>query len=165
MEKENEQLKGEIKLRDSQIDKLKADMKQQNENHADDIRYTKLQMQKTINEQERTINKILRWFPIVGEYLRIEKECFEHGFNEEQTDKLVHGQTLNFRGYLQENKRSAKVWAESVTAKVVKISKDSLQLTIEHSPIVLWIKQQVERTKQERQNEEQKMSNHHGFHL
>ena len=165
LEKENEQLKGEIKLRGSQIDKLKADMKQQNENHADDIRYTKLQMQKTINEQERTINKILRWFPIVGEYLRIEKECFEHGFNEEQTDKLVHGQTLNFRGYLQENKRSAKVWAESVTAKVVRIAKDSLQLTIEHSPIVLWIKQQVERTKQERQNEEQKMSNHHGFHL
>ena len=40
------------------------------------------------------------------------------------------GQTLNFRGYLQENKRSARVWAESVTAKVIKIAKDKLQLTV-----------------------------------
>ena len=51
-------------------------------------------MQKTITEQERTINKILRWFPLVGEYLRVESECLMHGFSEEQTDKLVHGQEM-----------------------------------------------------------------------
>ena len=126
LEKENEQLKGVVKQRESQINKLQADMKQQNDFHASDMRYTKLQMQSVINDKQRTIDKILSWFPIVGEYLRIEKECFEHGFNEEQTDKLVHGQTLNFRGYLQENKRSAKVWAESVSAKVIRIAKDKL---------------------------------------
>ena len=139
LEKENEQLKGVVKQRESQINKLQADMKQQNDFHASDMRYTKLQMQSVINDKQRTIDKILSWFPIVGEYLRIEKECFEHGFNEEQTDKLVHGQTLNFRGYLQENKRSAKVWAESVSAKVIRIAKDKLQLTVEQSPIVQWI--------------------------
>ena len=165
LEKENEQLKGVVKQRDSQIIKLQADMQQQNEFHASDMRYTKLQMQSVINDKQRTIDKILHWFPIVGEYLRIEKECFEHGFNEEQTDKLVHGQPLNFRGYLQADKRSPRVWAESVTAKITRIAKDRLQLTVEQSPIVLWIQQQLERCKKEKIVEEQKMSNHHGFHL
>lgn len=132
LEKENEQLKGVVKQRESQINKLQADMKQQNDFHASDMRYTKLQMQSVINDKQRTIDKILSWFPIVGEYLRIEKECFEHGFNEEQTDKLVHGQTLNFRGYLQENKRSAKVWAESVSAKVIRIAKDKLGSVVKY---------------------------------
>lgn len=132
-------MKGVVKQRESQINKLQANMKQQNDFHASDMRYTKLQMQSVINDKQRTIDKILRWFPIVGEYLRIEKECFEHGFNEEQIDKLVHGQALKFRGYLQADKRSPRVWAESVTAQIVRIAKDKLQLTVEQSPIVQWV--------------------------
>ena len=164
LEKENEQLKGVVKQRDSQIIKLQADMQQQNEFHASDMRYTKLQMQSVINDKQRTIDKILHWFPIVGEYLRIEKECFEHGFNEEQTDKLVHGQTLNFRGYLQAYRLSPRVWAESVTANIIRIAKDKLQLTVEQSPIVQWIQQQLECNKNKKIVEE-KVLNHHGFHL
>ena len=163
LEKENEQLKGVVKQRDSQIIKLQADMQQQNEFHASDMRYTKLQMQSVINDKQRTIDKILRWFPIVGEYLRIEKECFEHGFNEEQTDKLVHGQALNFRGYLQADKRSPKIWAEGVTAKVIKIARDKLQITVELSPIVQWIQQQLKHENQERK--EQDAIRRRGFRL
>jgi hypothetical protein len=163
LEKENEQLKGVVKQRESQIYKLQADMKQQNDFHASDMRYTKLQMQCVINDKQRTIDKILRWFPIVGEYLRVEKECLEHGFNEEQTDKLVHGQALNFRGYLQENKRSAKVWAESVTVKVIRIAKDKLQLTVEQSSIVQWIQLQLKHENKERK--EQEKTPRRGFHL
>lgn len=118
-----------------------------------------------INEQERTINKILRWFPLVGEYLRVESECLMHGFSEEQTDKLVHGQALNFRGYLQADRHSPRVWAESITANIVRIAKDRLQLTVEQSPIVQWIQQQFEHNKQEQLAEEQKVSNRRGFHL
>ena len=165
LEKENERLQGEVANRDIQIKKLQSEAEQQKEWHAEDIRYTKLQMQKTINEQERTINKILRWFPIVGEYLRIERECLMHGFSTEQTDKLVHGESLTFRGYLQADKRSPRVWAESVTAEIVKMAKNKLQLTVEQSPIVQWIQQQLERNKKEQSVEEQKMSNHRGFHL
>ena len=69
VEKENKRLQGEISKRDDQIKKLQSEAEKQKEWHAEDIRYTKLQMQKTINEQECTINKILRWFPFVGEYL------------------------------------------------------------------------------------------------
>ena len=88
-----------------------------------------------------------------------------HGFSEEQTDKLVHGQALKFRGYLQADKRSPRVWAENVTAQIVKMTKDKLQLTVEQSPIVQWIQQQLERSKKEKIVEEKKVSNNHGFHL
>ena len=165
LEKENERLQGEISKRDEQINKLQSETEKQKERHAEDMRYTKLQMQKTINEQERTINKILRWFPIVGEYLRVERESLMHGFSAEQTDKLVHGESLTFRGYLQDNKRSPRVWVGSVTAQIVKKAKDKLQLTVEQSPIVQWIQQQLERNKKEQSVEEQKVSNRRGFHL
>jgi hypothetical protein len=88
-----------------------------------------------------------------------------HGFSEEQTDKLVHGQALKFRGYLQADKRSPRIWAENVTAQIVKMTKDKLQLTVEQSPIVQWIQQQLERSKKEKIVEEKKVSNNHGFHL
>lgn len=163
LEKENEQLKGKIKQRDSQINKLQADIKQQNERYDNDIRHTKTQMQSTINEKQRTIDKILRWFPIVGEYLRVESECLKHGFNEEQTDKLIHGKPLTFRGYLRTDRRGINVWAENVTASVIKMAKDKLQLTVEQSPIAQWLQQQIEIKKRERQ--EQEATHRRGFHL
>ena len=163
LEKENERLQGEVANRDNQIKKLQSEAEQQKEWHAEDIRHTKLQMQKTINEQERTINKIIRWFPIVGEYLRIERECLMHGFSAEQTDKLVHGESLTFRGYLQADKRSPRVWAESVTAQIIKMAKNKLQLTVEQSPIVQWIQQRLQVEKQEHQEQEARRSR--GIHL
>jgi len=60
LEKENERLQGEIANRDGQIKNLQKDAEQQKEWHAEEIRYTKLQMQKTINEQERTIRFMVR---------------------------------------------------------------------------------------------------------
>lgn len=161
LEKENERLQGEITNRDDQIKNLQKDSEQQKEWHAEDIRYTKLQMQKTINEQERTIKKILRWFPIVGDYLRVERECLMHGFSEEQTDKLVHGQALKYKGYLQADKRSPRVWAESVTVQIIRMAKNKLQLTVEQSPIVQWIQQQLNNEKQEHKEQ----THRRGFHL
>ena len=89
----------------------------------------------------------------------------EHGVNEEQTDKLVHGQALKFRGYLQADKRSPRVWAESVTAQIIRIAKDNLQLTVEQSPIIQWIQSQVKSKKNQQVTENQNTSNHRGFHF
>ena len=86
-----------------------------------------------------------------------------HGFSEEQTDKLVHGQAVKFRGYLQADKRSPSVWAESVTAQIIRMAKDKLQLTVEQSPIIQWIQQQLVNKK--RVAEDQETSNRRGFHL
>ena len=65
---------------------------------------------------------------------------------------LMKSKPIN-RGYLQADKRSPRVWAESVTAQIVKIAKDKLQLTIEQSPIIQWIQQQLERKQCEEQKE------------
>lgn len=165
LEKENERLQGEVANRDSQIKNLQKDAEQQKEWHAEDIRYTKLQLEKIINEKQRTIDKILRWFPLVGEYLRVERECLMHGFSEEQTDKLVHGQALKFRGYLQADKRSPRVWAESATAQIIRMAKDKLQLTVEQSPIIQWIQSQVKSNKNQQVTEDQNTSNRRGFHV
>ena len=165
LEKENEQLKSEIASRDKQIIKLQADMKQQNEWHVDEVRHTKLQMQSIINDMQSTIDKILRWFPIVGEYLRIERECIKHGFSKEDTLKLICGNAVTFRGYLRLDGRNTDVWAENVTAKVSKIGKDKLQLTVEQTPIAEWIQQLLERKNHEHLIEQQKISNSRAFHL
>jgi len=165
LEKENEQLKSEIASRDKQIIKLQADMKQQNEWHVDEVRHTKLQMQSIINDMQSTIDKILRWFPIVGEYLRIERECIKHGFSKEDTLKLICGNAVTFRGYLRLDGRNTDAWAENVTAKVSKIGKDKLQLTVEQTPIAEWIQQLLERKNHEHLIEQQKISNSRAFHL
>ena len=117
------------------------------------------------DDQIKELQSDAERFPLVGEYLRVERECLMHGFSEEQTDKLVHGQALKFRGYLQADKRSPRVWAENVTAQIIRMAKDRLQLTIEQSPIVQWIQQQLENNKKEKLVKEQNISNHHGFHI
>lgn len=165
LEKENEHLKSEITNRDNQIVKLHADMKQQDEWHADEVRHTKLQMQSIINELQSTIDKILRWFPIVGEYLRVERECIIHGFSKEDTLKLICGNAVTFRGYLNLGKRNTDVWAENVTAKILKDGKDKLLLTVEQCPIAEWIQQQQKRNSQKQQIEEKNLSNSQHFKL
>jgi len=122
-------------------------------------------MQKTINEKQCTIDNILHWFPIVGEYLRVESECLIHGFSEEQTDKLVHGQALKFRCYLQADKRSPRLWAESVIVQIIRMAKDKLQLAVEQSPIIQWIQSQVKSNKNQQVIENQNTSNRRGFRL
>ena len=165
LEKENEQLKSEIASRDKQIVKLQADIKKHDEWHADEVRHTKLQMQSIINNMQSTIDKILRWFPIVGEYLRIERECIKYGFSKEDTLKLICVKAVAFRGYLNLGNRNTDVWAEKVTAKVTKIDKDKLELTVEQCPIVDWVQQQLECKNHERLIEQQRVSNSRGFHL
>ncbi len=165
LEKEKEYLKSEITNRDNQIVKLQAEMKQQVEWYADEMRHTKLQMQSIINDMQSTINKILHWFPIVGEYLRIEKECIKHGFSKEDTMKLICGNAVTFRGYLRLGGRNTDVWAEDVTAKVSKIGKDKLQLIVDQTPIIKWIHQQLERQNQEQLIEQQKVSNSNKYHI
>ena len=61
--------------------------------------------------------------------------------------------------------RNTDVWAENATAKVLKIGKDKLQLTVEQTPIAEWIQQLLERKNHEHLIEQQKISNSCGFHL
>ena len=123
------------------------------------------QMQSIINELQSTIDKILRWFPIVGEYLRVERECIIHGFSKEDTLKLICGNAVTFRGYLNLGKRNTDVWAENVTAKIIKDGKNKLLLTVEQCPIAEWIQQQLKQNSQKQQIEENNLSNSQHFKL
>lgn len=73
----------------------------------------------------------------------MERECLEYGFNAEQTDKLLHGQTVNYSGLLHSNDYRRNALADNVTAQVIRDEKRDLFLHINETPIAQWFKQQL----------------------
>ena len=65
----------------------------------------------------------------------MERECLECGFNMEQTDKLLHGQTVNYSGWLHSNEYRRNALANNVTAQVIRDDKWNLFLHINGTPI------------------------------
>jgi len=72
----------------------------------------------------------------------MERECLEYGFNEEQTNKLLHGQNINYSGWLHSNESRRNVLADNVTAQVIRDENRNLFLHINEIPIVQWFKEQ-----------------------
>ena len=72
----------------------------------------------------------------------MERECLEYGFNEEQTDKLLHGQNINYSGLLHSNEYRRNVLANNVMAQVIRDEKRNLFLEINQIPITQWFKEQ-----------------------
>ena len=66
----------------------------------------------------------------------MELECLYCGFNKEQTDKLLHGQAVNYSGLLHSNEYRRNVRADNVTAQVIRDEKRNLFLHINETPIV-----------------------------
>lgn len=66
----------------------------------------------------------------------MELECLNCGFNLEQTDKLLHGQAINYSGWLHSNEYRRNTFADNVTAKVIMDKKINLFLHINETPIV-----------------------------
>ena len=163
LEAENNRLQAALGTKDEQIEQLQRDMQKQQTQNSNDLQRTKEEMQKTIDGKQSTIDKILRWFPIVGEYLRIENECFRHGFTPDQTNKLLTGNPLKHTGWLRTDWRGTNVWADSVTAQVIHQAKQKLLLTIEQTPIGQWLNQQLEKRRMQR--EEQQQTQRRGHHL
>ena len=80
-------------------------------------------------------------FQAVPQY---ERECLDCGFNKEQTDKLLHGQAVNYSGLLHSNEYRRNVLADNVTAQVIRDEMRNLFLHINETPIGLWFKEQFE---------------------
>jgi len=72
----------------------------------------------------------------------MEHECLQYGFNEEQTNKLLHGQNINYSGWLYSNEYRRNALADNVTAQVIIDEKRNLFLYINETPIALWFKEQ-----------------------
>lgn len=96
-----------------------------------------------VSNLKRIINKAYQCFPSFKRFLNMERECLEHGFSEVQTDKLLHGQTVNYSGWLHSNEYRRNALANNVTAQVIRDEKRNLFLHINQIPIAQWFKEQL----------------------
>lgn len=142
LEKENAQLHREVEDLNDQIERLHADMQKLKDNHARELNRTYEQHQQEVSNLKRLLDKAYRWFPSFKRFLNMECECLECGFSEVQTDKLLHGQTVNYSGWLHSNEYRRNVLADNVAAQVIRDEKRNLFLYINQTPIAQWFKEQ-----------------------
>ena len=142
LEKENAQLHREVDELNGQIERLHTDMQKMKDNHARELNRTNEQHQQEVSNLKRLLEKAHRWFPSFKRFLNMEHECIDCGFNMEQTDKLLHGQTVNYSGWLHSKEYRHNALADNVTAQVIRDEKRNLFLHINETPIAQWFREQ-----------------------
>ena len=143
LEKENAQLQREVEDLNEQIERLHTDMQKLKDNHTRELNRTNEQHQKEVSNLKRLLDKAYRWFPSFKRFLNMERECLECGFNMEQTDKLLHGQRINYSGWLHSTEYRRNALANNVTAQVIRDEKRFLFLHINGMPIDKWFREQL----------------------
>ena len=142
LEKENAQLHREIEDLNDQIERLHADIQQLKDDHAKEMNRANEQHQQEIINLKRILDKAYQWFPSFKRFLNMERECLQYGFNEEQTDRLMHGHTINYSGWLHSNEYRRNALADNVSAQVIRDEKRNLFLHINQMPIAQWFWEQ-----------------------
>ena len=117
-------------------------MQKLKDNHARELNRANEQHQQEVSNLKLLLNKTYRWFPSFKRFLNMERECLDCGFNMEQTDKLLHGQTVNYSGWLHSNEYRRNALADNVTAQVIRDDKRNLFLHINQTPVAQWFKGQ-----------------------
>ena len=138
LEKENAQLHREVDELSERIERLQTDMQKLKDNHARERYRAEEQHQQEVNNLKFLIDKAYKWFPSFKRFLKMERECLDCGFNIEQTDKLLHGLTVNYSGWLHSNEFRRNALADNVTAQVIRDEKRNLFLHINETPIAQW---------------------------
>jgi len=157
LEKENAQLHREVDELNGQTERLQIDMQKLKDSHARELNRTNEQHQQEVSNLKRLLDKAYKWFPSFKRFLNMERECLEYGFSEVQTDKLLHGQTVNYSGWLHSNEYRRNALADNVTAQVIRDEKRFLFLHINDTPIAQWFKEQF--------GIGQEQTHRRGFHL
>ena len=142
LEKENAQLYKEVEDLNDQIKRLHTDMQKMKNSHARELNRTNEQHQQEVSNLKRLLDKAYRWFPSIKRFLNMERECLQCGFNEVQTDQMLYGQPINYSGWLHSNEYRRNVFADNVTAQVIRDEKRNLFLHINETPITQWFKEQ-----------------------
>ena len=143
LEKENAQLHREVDELNGQIERLHTDMQKLKDSQTREKNRTEEQHQQEVGNLKRILDKAYKWFPGFKRFLNMERECLECGFNMEQTDKLLHGQTVNYSGWLHSNEYRRNALANNVTAQMIRGEKRNLFLHINETPIAQWFKEQL----------------------
>lgn len=142
LEKENAQLHREVDELNERINQFHTDMQKLKDSHARELNRINEQHQQEVSNLKRLLDKVHKWFPSFKRFLNMERECLEYGFNAEQTDKLLHGQRINYSGWLHSNEYRRNALANNVTAQVIVDEKRFLFLHINDMPIGQWFKEQ-----------------------
>ena len=138
----NVQLHREVEDLNDQIERLHTYIQKLKDSHTRELNRTNEQHQQEVSNLKRILDKAYRWFPSFKRFLNMERECLQCGFNEEQTDKLLHGQRINYSGWLHSNEYRCNALADNVSAQVIRGEKRNLFLHINETPIALWFKEQ-----------------------
>ena len=117
-------------------------MQKLKDNHARERNRAEEQHQQEVRNLMRLLDKAYKWFPSFKRFLNIERECLDCGFNMEQTEKLLHGQTVKYSGWLHSNEYRRNALADNITAQVIRDEKRNLFLHINETPITQWFKEQ-----------------------
>ena len=117
-------------------------MQKMKDNYVREFNRLNEQHQQEVSNLKHILDKAYKWFPCFKRFLNMERECLECGFNMEQTDKLLHGQAINYSGWLHSNEYRRNALADNVTAQVIRDEKRNLFLHINQTPIAQWFKEQ-----------------------
>lgn len=120
LEQENRELRNEVEDLNGQIDRLCSDLQKMKDNHTREMNRANEQHQQEVTSLKRILDKAYQWFPSFKRFLNMECECLQYGFSEEQTDKLMHGHTINYSGWLHSNEYRRNALADNVSAQVIK---------------------------------------------
>ena len=157
-EQEIDQLRHEIAARDKSIETLQSKITtMQNDRkreittvqarHVTETENMKKKHEKELSVLQTIVRKALAWFPYFREMLRMDDLCHKVGFNDEQTEMLIRGKTLEYSGELYSGEHRQMFVAERVIAQVAPDSTDNrkLQLKIDRIPIADWFKRQFDK--------------------
>lgn len=148
LESENRQLHGEVTKLKGSIEQMRTDMQKMKDIHTAEQLRALERHEREVGNLRRIIDKAKEWFPMLAEFIRIERCCRSVGLSERHTDELLQGKVLIVTGKLrsEEHKRSFAI--EKARMQVGREERDGktvLDLLVDRVPIARWFKEQWEK--------------------
>lgn len=150
LESENRKLHGEVAELKESIGQMRTDMQEMRDSHTAELLRASEQHQREVGNLRRIIDKAKEWFPILAEFLRIERLCRSVGLSEKHTDELLQGKVLVVTGKLRSEEYRRSFAVERACLQVGRTEKDGktvLDLLVNRVPIATWFKGVFEKIK------------------
>ncbi|WP_300764948.1 mobilization protein [uncultured Bacteroides sp.] len=175
LEQSNDELRQEIAKRDKGIDDLKAQMQLMQEQHGKQIRNLQGIHNRELEARDKEISRLnillekaFKWFPMLGEMLRVEKLCAAIGFTKEMIESLLTKKEAircNGRIYSEEHRRKFDIKNDIFKVEKNPTDDSKLVLTINRQPIGEWFKEQWEKLRQGLRQSDEEPRKSRGFKL
>lgn len=149
---DNTKLQHKISTVISNFEKEVNNIKNNSQNEINEVKgfyeQKESELQTENNKYKSQLEKVLQWFPLAKEVLKMEKFCKDIGFSAEHIKKIISGAITQFKGslYSEEHKRNFNT--ENSTAQIVKSKDNKLSLMIDGVKITDWFKDKWEAVKQ-----------------